>query len=213
MKEVASRPPAALSLWSFQMLRYQFWGFCLFTFGLYAKNLVESGGDNLGLAHSVGGGGFLGGALGLVLAQKWKDRVAPNSVLLMGAMFALGVDNVDIGWQVGAGLAALISSGSSRSSLERALGHAAVRCPTTCRGRALALFDIAYNLGFIIPALVLVVGVDPRTMPRARADPGPVGLIFVALTLVIYLSSDPRLFAPQDDSSTPGRNAVVRATA
>ena len=88
LKEVASRPPAALGLSSFQMLRYQFWGFCLFTFGLYAKNLVQSGADNLGLAL-VGGGGFLGGALGLVLAQKWKDRVPPIR-LLMAAMFALG---------------------------------------------------------------------------------------------------------------------------
>ena len=43
MQEVAGRPAAALGLTSFQMLRYQFWGFGLFVFALYAKNLVQGG--------------------------------------------------------------------------------------------------------------------------------------------------------------------------
>jgi short subunit fatty acids transporter len=61
------------------MLRYQFWGFGLFIFALYAKNLVQGGvdsADTLALVLS-GLGGLAGGALGLVLAQKLKDRVAP----------------------------------------------------------------------------------------------------------------------------------------
>ena len=60
------------------MLRYQFWGFTLGVFALYARSLVESGDvDTIALAI-VGGGGFLGGALGMVLAQRWKDRVPPD---------------------------------------------------------------------------------------------------------------------------------------
>ena len=59
LREVWSRPPAALGLRSFQMLRYQFWGFGLFTFALYAKNLVEGGdASNVALAIS-GAGGFV----------------------------------------------------------------------------------------------------------------------------------------------------------
>ena len=51
------------------MLRYQFWGFGLFTFALYAKNLVQ-GGDASSVALGLsGGGGLIGGALGLVLAH------------------------------------------------------------------------------------------------------------------------------------------------
>src|SRR5215212_3088740 len=45
VKEVAGRAPAAIGLSSFQMLRFQFWGFGLFVFALYAKNLVQGGAD------------------------------------------------------------------------------------------------------------------------------------------------------------------------
>src|SRR5262249_20703532 len=45
IKEVAGRAPASIGLVSFQMLRYQFWGFGLFVFALYAKNLVQGGAD------------------------------------------------------------------------------------------------------------------------------------------------------------------------
>mgnify|MGYP003348913856 CR=1 FL=1 len=43
MREVAARPPAAFGLSAFQMLRYQFWGFALMVFALYARSLVASG--------------------------------------------------------------------------------------------------------------------------------------------------------------------------
>ena len=98
IKEIASRPPAALGLLSFQMLRYQFWGFGLFVFALYAKNLVQGGGDKadtLALALS-GLGGLVGGALGLVLAQKWKDRVPPIR-LLLASMTLLGAGTLLFG--------------------------------------------------------------------------------------------------------------------
>ncbi|HEY6566366.1 MAG TPA: MFS transporter, partial [Actinomycetota bacterium] len=101
IKEIASRPPAALGLLSFQMLRYQFWGFGLFVFALYAKNLVTGGAgkaDTLALAIS-GLGGFVGGALGLVLAQKWKDRIPPIR-LLLSSMFLLGAATLVFGAMV-----------------------------------------------------------------------------------------------------------------
>jgi len=90
LREVAGRAPAALGLTSFQMLRYQFWGFVLFVFGLYANNLASGGdADTLSLALS-GVGGLFGGVLGMVLAQRWKDRIAPIR-LLLGSMILLGV--------------------------------------------------------------------------------------------------------------------------
>ena len=202
LKEVASRPPAALGLSSFQMLRYQFWGFCLFTFGLYAKNLVETGADNLGLAL-VGGGGFLGGALGLVLAQKWKDRVAPIR-LLMGAMFALGVGTIVFGSQVSLpGFAALLFVGFFTFFLGKISADTIMQqsMPDDFRGRAFALFDIAYNLGFIIPALILSFVWIEDDATRTRAILIASGVIFLALTIVIYRWSRRirEQFAPQDD--------------
>jgi MFS family permease len=202
LKEVASRPPAALGLSSFQMLRYQFWGFCLFTFGLYAKNLVETGADNLGLAL-VGGGGFLGGALGLVLAQKWKDRVAPIR-LLMGAMFALGTATILFGSQVSLpGFAALLFVGFFTFFLGKISADTIMQqsMPDDFRGRAFALFDIAYNLGFIIPALILSFVWIEDDATRTRAILIASGVIFLALTVVIYRWSRRirEQFAPQDD--------------
>ncbi len=202
LKEVASRPPAALGLFSFQMLRYQFWGFCLFTFGLYAKNLVESGADNLGLAL-VGGGGFLGGALGLVLAQKWKDRVPPIR-LLLGAMFALGAGALVFGSLVSlAGFAALLFVGFFTFFLGKISADTIMQqsMPDDFRGRAFALFDIAYNLGFIIPALILSFLWVEGDALRTRAILMVSGAVFLALTMLIWRWSI-RIrdqFAPQDD--------------
>ncbi len=203
LKEVASRPPAALGLSSFQMLRYQFWGFCLFTFGLYAKNLVQGGdANNLGLAL-VGGGGFLGGAIGLVLAQKWKDRVPPIR-LLLGAMIALGIGTVVFGSFVSlSGFAALLFVGFFTFFLGKISADTIMQqsMPDDFRGRAFALFDIAYNLGFIIPALILSFVWIEGDATRTRAILIVSGVIFLALTALIYRWSR-RIrdqFAPQDD--------------
>src|SRR4029078_8438999 len=91
VKEVAGRSPAALGLASFQMMRYQFWGFGLFLFALYAKNLVQGGADKADTLSLVlsGLGGLVGGALGLVIAQKYKDRIPPIRLLLF-SMFLMG---------------------------------------------------------------------------------------------------------------------------
>ena len=45
-------PPRPSDSPAFQMLRYQFWGFGLFVFALYAKNLVEGGAESQ-VAHPV----------------------------------------------------------------------------------------------------------------------------------------------------------------
>jgi hypothetical protein len=73
--------------------------------------------------------------------------------------------------------------------------------PDDFRGRAFALFDIAYNLGFIVPALIL-------SFVWVENDPGQVrtilvvsGLVFVALTGLVWRWSRTirSEFAPQDD--------------
>jgi sugar phosphate permease len=203
LKEVWSRPPAALGLLSFQMLRYQFWGFGLFTFALYAKNLVEGGdASNVALAIS-GAGGFVGGALGLVLAQKWKDTVPPIR-LLLASMFALGAAVLVFGAFVSlAGFAALLFVGffaffmgkiSADTIMQQAI-------PDDFRGRAFALFDIAYNLGFIVPALILSAVWIEGSESRTRAILMVSGAVFLGLTFLVAAWSR-RIrdqFAPQDD--------------
>ena len=203
IKEVASRPAAALGISSFQMLRYQFWGFGLFVFGLYAKNLVEGGdADTLALILS-GVGGLVGGALGLVLAQKLKDRVPPIR-LLLGSMTLLGIGTLVGGAFVSvAGFALMLFIGffsffmgkiSTDTIMQQAM-------PDDFRGRAFALFDIAYNLGYIVPALILSIVWIEGSSARTRAVLLTSGVVFLILTgLVAAWARRVRgHFAPQDD--------------
>ncbi len=73
--------------------------------------------------------------------------------------------------------------------------------PDDFRGRAFALFDIAYNLGFIVPALIL-------SFVWVENDPGQVrmilvvsGVVFLVLTGLVarWARSIREEFAPQDD--------------
>jgi hypothetical protein len=200
IKEVASRPAAALGLTSFQMLRYQFWGFALGVFALYARSLVASGDVDTIALGIVGGGGFLGGALGMVLAQRWKDRVPPIRMLL-GSMVLLGGSALVFGlWVSLAGFSLLLFAGFFSFFLGKISADTIMQqaMPDDFRGRAFALFDIAYNLGFIIPAVILVlVWQDDRAGVLLVAS----GVVFLALTALVarWARSIRADLEPQDD--------------
>jgi MFS transporter len=200
LREVAGRAPAALGLASFQMLRYQFWGFVLFVFGLYAKNLATGGdADTISLVLS-GVGGLAGGALGMILAQRWKDRVPPIR-LLLGSMILVGVASVVFGaWVSLAGFTILLFCGFFGFFLGKISADTIMQqtMPDDFRGRAFALFDIAYNLGFIVPALILVLLWDDG---RVRLLLMGSGIVFLVLTALVarWAASIRDQFAPQDD--------------
>jgi sugar phosphate permease len=188
IQQVRSRPAGAIGLVSFQMIRYQFWGFTLFVFALYAKNLVEGGtADTLALGL-VGGLGFLGGTIGMVLAQKWKDTVPPIRMLL-GSMMLLGAGNLAFGsWVTLAAFAGLLFSGffaffvakiSADTIMQQAM-------PDDFRGRAFALFDIAYNVGFIVPALILSFVWIENDPDRVRTILLVSGAVFLVLTGLVW---------------------------
>ena len=203
LKEVASRPAAALGLSSFQMLRYQFWGFGLFVFALYGKNLVQGGDANTLSLVLSGVGGLFGGVLGMVLAQAWKDRVPPIR-LLLASMALLGAGTLVFGALVSvAGFAAMLFVGFfsfflGKISVDTITQQA---MPDDFRGRAFALFDIAYNLGFIVPALVLSFLWVEGSATRTRLILVVSGAVFLVLTALVAAWSR-RIrgeFAPQDD--------------
>ncbi len=203
VREVARRPAAALGLSSFQMLRYQFWGLGLFVFGLYAKNLVKGGdADSLSLALS-GVGGLAGGALGLVLAQKVKDKVAPVR-LLLASMMLLGIGTIIGGALLSVpGFALMLFIGFFAFFVGKISADTIMQqsMPDDFRGRAFALFDIAYNLGYIVPALILFgVWVD-GSASRTRVILVVSGAVFVALTIAVasWARRIRDRFAPQDD--------------
>ena len=164
-------PPAALGLVSFQMLRYQFWGFTLFTFALYSKNLVEGGDATRGAR-----------ARGRTRVRRRRARHGARA-----ALEGLGAPDPPAARSMRcsapgrscspvtlAGFAALLFSGffaffvgkiSADTIMQQAM-------PDDFRGRAFALFDIAYNLGFIVPALIL-------SFVWVENDPGQVRTILV----------------------------------
>jgi len=203
LKEVASRAPAALGLSSFQMLRYQFWGFGLFVFGLYAKNLV-AGGDSDTIALVLSGvGGLAGGALGMVVAQKYKDRVPPVRLLLM-SMVLLGIGTLVGGLFVSvAGFAVMLFIGFFSFFVGKISADTIMQqsMPDDFRGRAFALFDIAYNLGYIVPALILFLIWTEDSEVTTRSILLVSGAVFLGLTALVA-SWARRIrdeLAPQDD--------------
>jgi len=203
VREVASRAPAALGLSSFQMLRYQFWGFGLFIFGLYAKNLVQ-GGDSDTLALVLSGvGGLMGGALGLVVAQKFKDKIPPVR-LLLASMTLLGVGTLIGGGFVSvAGFALMLFIGFFAFFLGKISADTIVQqsMPDDFRGRAFALFDIAYNLGYIVPALILYLIWVEDSSSTTRLILLVSGAVFLGLTFLVagWSRRIRDQFAPQDD--------------
>jgi sugar phosphate permease len=73
--------------------------------------------------------------------------------------------------------------------------------PDDFRGRAFALFDIAYNLGFIVPALILSFIWIEGSATRTRVILIASGAVFLVLTAVVgaWARRIHELFAPQDD--------------
>jgi sugar phosphate permease len=191
------------------MLRYQFWGFTLGVFALYARSLVASGDVDTVALGIVGGGGLVGGGLGMVLAERWRDRVAPAR-LLLGSMALLGGSALVFGLFVGlAGFSALLFAGFFAFFLGKISADTIVQqaMPDDLRGRAFALFDVAYNFGFVVPAVILVPVWDDA---RAGMHRVVSGIVFLALTaaFVRWARSMREDLAPQDDlaeRATEGR--------
>jgi sugar phosphate permease len=185
------------------MLRYQFWGFGLFVFGLYAKNLVSSG-DSTTLSLVLSGlGGLLGGALGLVVAQTYKDRVAPVR-LLLGSMALLGVGTLVGGAFISvAGFALMLFIGFFSFFVGKISADTIMQqtMPDDFRGRAFALFDIAYNLGYIVPALILFAVWVDGSVATTRTILLVSGVVFLGLTFLVagWARRIRDHFAPQDD--------------
>ena len=78
--------------------------------------------------------------------------------------------------------------------------------PDDFRGRAFALFDIAYNLGFIVPALVLSFIWVEGDVTRTRVILMVSGAVFLILSALVatWARRIRDRFAPQDDLLTGG---------
>jgi predicted MFS family arabinose efflux permease len=116
-------------------------------------------------------------------------------------MLVLGASSFVFGfWVSVAGFAALLFCGFFAFFLGKISADTIVQqaMPDDFRGRAFALFDIAYNLGFIVPAVILVLVWDEG---RAGALLVASGAVFLVLTALIarWARSIRDELAPQDD--------------
>jgi Major Facilitator Superfamily len=182
IRQVGRRPAAALGVTSFVTLRTLV-SFASLVFALQARDILGGKSSNTavivaGLAAAVGAG------LGFVAAQLLKDRVPPPR-LIVAAMVTAGVGFValggvrsTIGLSVVAFVAALgyfVGKISADTIMQQSL-------PDQYRGRGFSFFDVAYNLAWIAPALVLFA---LWTAGRARAlmiGAGAMFLLGAALT-------------------------------
>jgi MFS family permease len=155
VRQIGKRPAAALGVTSFLTLRTLV-SFGSLVFALQARDIL--GGKSSNTAVIIAGlAAAAGAALGFVLAQMLKDRVAPprlivGAMIVAGAGFvALGGVRSTLGLSVVAFVAALsyfVGKISADTIMQQSL-------PDQYRGRGFSFFDVAYNLAWIVPALVL----------------------------------------------------------
>ncbi len=204
LREVFSRPAAALGLSGFQALRMEFFGFVALVFALEARNLLSGPDSDRTVLAIAGASGALGAAIGMVLAQKLRDRVPPYR-LLVAAMAAVGVGVILFGGvPTITGYSAITFVGALGFFLGKIAADTIMQqaLPDGFRGRGFSLFDIAYNLGWIVPALVLaLVWSDDRVRFILIGS----GIVFLVVTAAIsrWAAGIRDQLAPQDDVAEP----------
>jgi hypothetical protein len=158
VREVARTPKAGAAISSYFWLRL-LWSYTLVGIGFIVRRLV-GGDDDIALAI-IAGAGALGAVLGFVLADRARERtqssprlvlaasvVAGGAVTLLGpfrSMATLGV----LAFFLGLGF--FLAKISLDTMVQEALGD-------DFRGRAFSLYDIAYNLAWVVAAGAMKVG-------------------------------------------------------
>jgi sugar phosphate permease len=124
--------------------------------------------------------------------------------MLLASMVLLGAGTIVFGAPVSlAGFAALLFVGFFSFFLGKISADTIVQqaMPDDFRGRAFALFDVAYNLGFIVPALILSFVWIENDPAQVRTILVVSGAVFLVLTALVWRWSRSirDSFAPQDD--------------
>ena len=180
VREVARTPKAGASISTYFWLRL-LWSFTLAGVGLIARELI--GDDDLQIAVVIGGAGAIGAVLGFVLAHRLHERVKTTAQLVLSASTVAGAAVAVLGaveMEVAlAGLTFFLGFGfflakiSLDTMVQEALGD-------DFRGRAFSLYDIAYNLAWVLAAAVMKIGWTSDTQGVLIAGMGVVFLVGVA---------------------------------
>jgi Major Facilitator Superfamily len=155
IREVARTPEAAASITTYFWLRL-LWSFTLVGLGFVARELLA--GDDVMVAALIGGGGAVGAALGFVCAGGLHRRAITTAHLVLGssalagaAVAVLGALEMPVALAAlafGLGFGFFLAKISLDTMVQEALGD-------DFRGRAFSLYDIAYNLAWVVAAAVI----------------------------------------------------------
>ena len=154
IKEVAETPKAGAAITTYFWLRF-LWSASLFGIGLIARELVV--GDDLQLVALTGGGGAVGAALGFLLADKLQARARTTGYLVLAAGALAGLAVAILGslelkvaiviLTFFLGLGFFLGKITLDTMVQEALGD-------DFRGRAFSLYDIAYNVAWLLAAVI-----------------------------------------------------------
>lgn len=177
LREVARTPKAGAAITTYFWLRL-LWSFSLVGIGFVARDLLAD--DDFQVLLLTGGAGAAGAALGFVLAHRLHERVRTTASLVMSASVVAGSAVALLGSvELRSALALLtfflgfgffLAKISLDSLVQESLGDG-------FRGRAFALYDIAYNAAWVIAAAAMKLWWSPSTQGSLIAGMGVVFLI------------------------------------
>ena len=176
IREVARTPKAGAAITTYFWLRL-LWSFSIVGIAFIARELLA--GDDLQELAITGGAGALGAALGFLLAARLSARVKPTARLVLAASGLAGLAVAILGAiEVKATLALLtfflglgffLGKISLDTMVQEALGD-------DFRGRAFSLYDIAYNVAWVLAATAMQMF---WTQERQGALIAAMGVVFV----------------------------------
>lgn len=176
IREVIRTPKAAASISTYFWLRL-LWSYTLVGIGFVARRLLES---DTAIAVLTGGAGALGASLGFLLAHRLTERAPSSAHVVVGSSILAGAGVTVLGGiQARASIAVLafflglgffLAKISLDTMVQESLGD-------DFRGRAFSLYDIAYNLAWVVAATVMFLAWEPG---RASTLVVAMGAVFLA---------------------------------
>ena len=180
-REVAGNAKAGAAITTYFWLRL-LWSFSLVGIGFIARELLAD--DDLVIAALTGGAGAAGATLGFILAARLTEKVPTTAKLVVGAsavggsaVAVLGALDTSVTLAVLTfflGFGFFLAKISLDTMVQEALGN-------DFRGRAFSLYDIAYNIAWVLAAgLMKVIWPDDNEGGLIIAGMGVVFLLGVA---------------------------------
>jgi predicted MFS family arabinose efflux permease len=180
VREVARKKQAALAISTYFWLRL-LWSFSIVAIGLEARELLA--GKDMLILIVTGGAGAAGAALGFLLAGKLHARFPTTGHLVLaasavggGAVALFGAIDMKVALAALTfflGFGFFLGKISLDTLVQEALGD-------DFRGRAFSLYDIAYNLAWVVAATVLKIAWTEDNQGLLIAGMGVVFLLGVA---------------------------------